>query len=266
MAGAQAQITTKKMKIKDFTDKVTKVVLTGNDFYDSMLKDEVRTHWRVSPYEFCTHEEFVADSNSSEYYFLVTTSGKFKKESEPGLDILTLLKGGSGANINSMLEVVYLPFASAEDPSGRESIFFPALLNIIQNHALKAIETDIAGYLGLSKGVSDLSELEDVQFVFSIDDLSTEITPELHELHFTSDMTVTDEDSTDDHMMNHTPNTLVSYVVAPSDLRNGAFCYKMLINSETHELYYFRRHRLSSSRKAGFLLSDIKRINNIRKR
>ena len=54
MAGAQAQINTKKVKISDFTEKITKVVLTGNDFYDSILKDEVKTHWRVSPYEFCT--------------------------------------------------------------------------------------------------------------------------------------------------------------------------------------------------------------------
>lgn len=266
MAGAQAQITTKKVKISDFADKVTKVVLTGNDFYDVMLKDEVRAHWRVSPYEFCTHEEFVEDCSNSDYYFLVTTSGKFKKESEPGLDILTLLKGGSGADINSMLEVVYLPFAAAEDPSGREAIFMPALLNIIQTHATKAMEKDIAGYLGLSKGVSDLSKAEDIQIVFSADDLSIEITPEYQDLSFAPDMTVTDEDSADDHILNQTPNTLVSYVVFPSDMSNGSFCYKMLIDSETHELYYFNRHRLSSSRGAGFLQSDIKRINNIRKR
>ena len=31
IAGAQAQINTKKVKISDFTEKVTKIVLTGND-------------------------------------------------------------------------------------------------------------------------------------------------------------------------------------------------------------------------------------------
>jgi len=34
-AGAQAQINTKKIKIGDFTQKITKVVLTGNMYYDS---------------------------------------------------------------------------------------------------------------------------------------------------------------------------------------------------------------------------------------
>ena len=79
IAGAQAQITTKKVKISDFTQKITKVVLTGNDFYDLALQDEVKARWRVSPYEFCTWEEFMNDRNSSDYYFLITTSSPFKK-------------------------------------------------------------------------------------------------------------------------------------------------------------------------------------------
>ena len=48
MAGAQAQINTKKVKISDFTQKITKVVHTGNDFYDLSLQDEVKARWRVS--------------------------------------------------------------------------------------------------------------------------------------------------------------------------------------------------------------------------
>ena len=50
IAGAQAQIHTKKVKISDFTEKITKVVLTGNDFYDLSLQEEVKARWRVSPY------------------------------------------------------------------------------------------------------------------------------------------------------------------------------------------------------------------------
>ena len=266
LADAQAQINTKKVKISDFTQKVTKVVLTGNGFYDSMLKDEVKTHWRVSPYEFCTYDEFMADRNSNEYYFLVTTTGMFRKEDEPGLEVLTLLKGGTGATINSMLEVVYIPFAASEDPSGRETIFMPAFLNIIQSHALKSMEKDIAGYLGLSNGVADLGKSANLQLVFAEDDLCDEITREYRDLNFDSDMTVTNEDDADDFMLENRPNTLVSYIVTPSDLKIGSYCYKMLINSETHELYYFRRHRLTKKSGPGFLIKDIKRINTLRRR
>lgn len=266
MADAQAQITTKKVKISDFTEKVTKVVLTGNSFYDSSLKDEIKTHWRVSPYEFCTYEEFMEDRNSDEFYFLITTTGMFKKEKEPGLDMLTLVKGGTGATINSMLEVVYMPFAASEDPSGRETIFMPAFLNIIQDYTLRSMEKDMIGYLGLSNSVSDLSKAADIQIVFAEEDLSSEITREYKDLNFDSDMIVTDEDSADDCMLDNTPNTLVSYVISTSDQQIGSYCYKMLINSETHELYYFRRHRLTKKLGPGFLAEDIKRINTLRRR
>ena len=266
MAGAQAQINTKKVKISDFTEKITKVVLTGNDFYDIVLQDEVKARWRVSPYEFCTWEEFQRDRNSSDFYFLLTTSSQFKKESEPGLDLLSLVKGGTGATINSMLEVVFIPFAPAEDPSGREMVFLPAFLDIIQKHALMSMEKDTDGYIGLSNNSMNIAKAKNMEFVFSEDDLSSEITREFRDLNFDSDMVITDEDSADDYMLENAPNTLVSYVVAPTDAQPGSFCYKMLINSETHELYYFRRHRITKKFGPGFLAEDIRRINSYRGR
>jgi hypothetical protein len=80
LAGAQAQINTKKIKIADFPQKITKVVLTGNDFYDLALRDEIASGWRLSAYEFCTLDEFEALKTSEDYYFLMTADGKFKKE------------------------------------------------------------------------------------------------------------------------------------------------------------------------------------------
>lgn len=266
MAGAQAQINTKKVKISDFTEKITKVVLTGNDFYDIALQDEVKARWRVSPYEFCTWEEFQRDRNSSDFYFLLTTSSQFKKESEPGLDLLSLVKGGTGATINSMLEVVFIPFAPAEDPSGREMVFLPAFLDIIQKHALMSMEKDTDGYIGLSNNSMNIAKAKNMEFVFSEDDLSSEITREFRDLNFDSDMVITDEDSADDYMLENKPNTLVSYVVTPADAQPGSFCYKMLISSETHELYYFRRHRITKKLGPGFLAEDIRRINSYRGR
>ena len=58
LAWGQAQINTKKVKIGDFTQKITKIVLSGNEFIDTVFKDEVTARWRISPYEFCTLEEF----------------------------------------------------------------------------------------------------------------------------------------------------------------------------------------------------------------
>ncbi len=264
MAGAQAQITTKKVKIEDFTQKVTKVVLNGNPFYDTSFKDEVAARWRISPYEFCTLEEFEGLKGNDSYYFLILTQGQFRKETAPGLQFISLVKGGQGADkgIGDMLEVVSLPFASAEYPSGRELIFLPAFLDIIQNHTLEAMENDFNAYGGLSNTAQKLGKAGNMDIVISEDDLNSLVSEEMTD---SEGMTITDEDDADSYMLDEVSGTLVSYVVAPSEPVKGSFCYKMLIDAQTHELYYYRKHKISPKAGVGFLPEDIERINKARK-
>lgn len=264
MAGAQAQITTKKVKIEDFTQKVTKVVLNGNPFYDTSFKDEVAARWRISPYEFCTLEEFEGLKGNDSYYFLILTQGQFRKETAPGLQFISLVKGGQGADkgIGDMLEVVSLPFASAEYPSGRELIFLPAFLDIIQNHTLEAMENDFNAYGGLSNTALKLGKAGNIDIVISEDDLNSLVSEGMTD---SEGMIITDEDDADSYMLDEVSGTLVSYVVAPSEPVKGSFCYKMLIDAQTHELYYYRKHKISPKAGVGFLPEDIERINKARK-
>lgn len=262
MTFAQAQINTKKVKIGDFTQKITKIVLTGNLFYDTTLEDEIVARWRISPYEFCTLEEFEQLKGNDEYYFLLTIKGQFKKESEPGLQFLTLVKGGEKAEkgISAMLEVVSLPFASAESPSGRETVFFPAFIDILQEYTLKSLDRDLHAYSGLSNYSLALSKTKDMTIVFSEDDLSTEITKDIIDNYFVEGMLITDEGDADKYMTDSESNTVVSYVVAPTTPKAGSYCYKMLFDNQSHTLYYFRKHRISTGVGVGFLAEDIKRI------
>lgn len=267
MAGAQAQITTKKVKLEDFTQKITKIVLNGNPFYDISLKEEVAARWRISPYEFCTLEEFNSLKGSDKYYFLMLAQGQFRKETAPGLQFLSLVKGGQGADkgIDEMLEVVSLPFASAEYPTGRELVFLPALLDIIQNYTLQAMENDFNAYGGVSNTVQKLSKSSGMTIVFSEDDLNSMVSKAVTDQLFDNTMILTDEDDADSYMLDNVSGTLVSYVVVPTEPMKGSYCYKMLIDSQTHELYYYRRHKISAKAGAGFLPEDIEKITKARK-
>jgi hypothetical protein len=257
-AFAQAQIDTKKVKISDFTQKVTKVVVTGNALYDGVLQDEVAARWRISPYEFCTLDEFNSLKGSDKYYFLITTKGQFKKEAEPSLQFLTLVKGGSNASkgIDEMLEIVSMPISSADNPSGRELVFLPVFLTIIQEYTLDSMDRDYNAYLGLGNYTSNISKASEKNIVFSENDIAPNV-----EMGDCASFNVTDEDSADEMIMNNAQNTLVSYVVAPAEPVNGSFCYKMLIDAQTYELYYYRKHRISAKSGAGFLPYDIRSIN-----
>lgn len=261
-ASAQAQINTKKMKIADFPQKITKIVLPGSTFYDSSFQEDVTSRWRVSPYEFCTLEEFESLKTNDQYYFLLLTQGQFRKEKEPGLQFLTLVKGGADAaeGIDEMLEIATVPFAATDDPSGREITFFPALLSIIQNYAIGSIEKDFSNLGGLSSFATSISKSSDMDIVFAEEDLSSEITEEVRTDMFGEGIEVLEADEVDEVAEAGTPNTLVSYVITPSDPVPGSFCYKILIDANNHELYYFRKHKIGKKVGPGFLEEDIKRI------
>ena len=266
LGSAQAQINTKKVKIGDFTQKITKVVLTDNMFYDSILQDEIALRWRISPYEFCTLSEFEELKGNDEYYFLLTVNRKFKKETVPGLKYLTLVKGGPKAEkgIGAMLEIVSLPIGSAENPSGREADFFPAFLDIIQNFTLEAMEKDVKGYAGLSNYTLNLPDSKDMLIAFSEDDLSDEITETFVRETFDQRMTIVTEDVIDKFIADPDVNVIVSYIAVPTDAQNGSYCYKMLIHNQSHKVYYFRKHKIGKKLGVGFLAEDMIRITSYR--
>lgn len=262
LAWGQAQINTKKMKIADFTQKITKVVLTGNEFFDMALQNEITMGWRISPYEFCTMEEFEEYRTSDDFYFLVSVDGKFRKDNIPTISYLTLVKGGQGAEggIDKMLEVVSMPVASAQSPSGREFVFLPALLEIIQNYTLASMENDVNAYGGLGTITQKIEKGSGFMAVFTEEDICPSVY-DMEKVEFSEDeLFITDENKADSYMLDRADNTLVGYVVAPSEPMPGATYYKMLINARTYQLYYFAQDKVSRKEGAGFMPADIKKI------
>lgn len=261
----QAQITTRKEKLKDFTSKTTKVVLTGDEFLDEAVKESVAATWTVSPYEFCSNEEFQNLKGNADFYFLMVVKGQFRRESEPGIDMLTLVKGGEGADksINDMFEVVSFPLRSTEDPSGREFVLLPAFLKIIQEHTTSLTDTEMKAYSNI--GAKDSKRLRIKRIFFWAEDFAPQVDEQTKRSLDEDILIKEDEDEVDEIFSEGTFNTVVSYVVAPSEPVNGSICYKMLIGSDNHELYYFKKHKITAKSGKGFLSSDIKSIKLLRK-
>ncbi len=259
----QVQITTRREKLKDFTSKTTKVVLTGDEFLDEALKESVAATWTVSPYEFCTNDEFQKLKGNADFYFLMVVKGQFRRESEPGIDMLTLVKGGEGESVNDMYEVVNFPLRSSEDPSGREFVMLPAFLKIIQEHTVSLTDTEMKAYSNL--GAKDTKKLKIKRIFFWSEDFAPQVDEQTKRSLDEDFLIKEDEDEVDEIFSEGTFNTVVSYVVAPSEPVNGSICYKMLIGSDNHELYYFKKHKITAKSGKGFLTSDIKSIKLLRK-
>lgn len=264
---AQVKITTKKMRMSDFTSKTIKVVLTGSELYDEALKNEVSRIWRISPYEFCTFDEFQKLKTSQDYYFLAIMDSKMKKESEAGVTVMTVFRGGvdDAENVEKRpLEVVALPFSSAENPSGREFLFMPVMLDIIQIYIDESMTSDRVSYAGINYYSKNYLKAGKKTIYVASEDLNPDlaIDPEWEEKR----MIVKDTDDVDQMLSEGTKDVLVSYTVAPSDPQKGSFCYKYLISPDTHELYYFSKHQISGLNAPGFLDRDMKLIAISRKK
>lgn len=263
---AQAQITTKKLKIADFTDKTTKIVLTGNMMFDGVFQKVARETWTASPYEFCTATEFETLKSNPDYYFLMIVTGQFKKEAEPGIEMLGIFKGGMGSaeGVNEMLEVATIPFRPSDDSEGREYVMLPALLNIIQQLTLDCMEKDINSFVGLSNSTNKLSNSKQMRVAIANEDCSEEINKNYKLIYGRNGIEFMDIDDVDDLMDEGAENTLVSYTVAPKDPVTGSYCYKMLIRCDDNSLYMYRRHRIGKKSPKGFLVEDFKKIESAR--
>ena len=262
---AQGRVSTRKYILNDFTDKVTQVVLTGNEVLDSELRQSVVDAWTSSPFEFCTPERFESLKTQDRYYFLLTAESRFKGEENPGITFLTLVKGGAEAmeGVGAMTEVISLPFTSAHGGSGRELVYLSTLVQTVQSFTLAAMESEKVAY-GMEAWVNKNFEKNGKmkQIFLAREDLSASVQEKDLERYLDQDFHITDtSEEADQAYLDGTYNTLVGYVVAPLIPENGAsYCYKLLFEAHTRELYYIQKHKITQKSGIGFTADDLKRL------
>lgn len=141
----QKRIYTKGYKIQDFKSKTTKVVLGGRPSMDAAIRQEVTSLWTISPYEFCTQAQYEKQKTSPDNYFLHVEAVK-------GFIYLTLSKGGKNEDkdaLNKPFTIVSVPIAGDRDKSGRECIFMPAYISMIQDYTEAAMDSESVAYSGI---------------------------------------------------------------------------------------------------------------------
>ena len=218
-AFGQAQITTRKEKLSDFTSRTMKVVLSGNHFIDPVLRDALNNTWSISPFEFCTMEEFNSLKNNEEYYFMLPVKVKYKKEETPGITMMTLVKGKANAKtVNDLTEVVSMPVCAADLPSGREAAMLPGLIDVIQGYVSQSLGTN---FPGLKTYVRPLGKADCDRTVVSEDDIAGCVSQDFRERMKKKGIDIT-SDAEADSLFLDGGKTLVSYVVTPGEFHPGA--------------------------------------------
>lgn len=261
--GAQAKIYTKKMKVADFTEKTLKVVLSGSEMTDVPFKAEVIKRWKLSPYEFCTQEEFHTLKTDPNYYFMFIVGKKDE------LDHLEVVKGNPnpGENLEKMLSVVSLPIRATGNKSIRYLVYLGAYLDFFQTFISEAMVNDIIGYSGLSRKALNARATEGSTFLLADCDLARQsIDGETQVKMEQTRMRVVSEEDATEALLNASPSTLVSYCIRPVNIPKYKYYYTFLIGADDHKLYYCRKRYYVKDEEAGFTVSAIKnllwKINN----
>lgn len=257
-AFAQAQITTKKEKLKDFEVKTMKVVLTGNDFIDPALKEAVKNIWTLSPFEFSSMDEFNAMKGNGDYYFLVPVKAQYKKEVFPGVVTLTLVKGTAGAkDINDLLEVISIPMCSADVPSGREMAMLPGLVDVVQGYVRKSL---LSSFLGLKSCIR--KKPGSCKVYIAENEISECVSEALVKELKEKTGRIVEDAVADSIFIEGESETAVSYLIAPAYPEKGSVCWKMVIDARTHELYYFKKQTVAKPSEKGFSKSELVNLSS----
>ena len=259
---AQGKVTTRKHLFSDFQDKITKVVMSGNDVLDGALRQAVVDLWTASPFEFCPMTEYETLKKSDKYYFLLVTAGQAKGEDAPAVRFLTLEKGGadSGDNVALRKEVISLPLAPAEGGSGREITFLPALVKGVQDFAVHATASEKVAYSGMTWFNGNFDRKVGTKRIYiAREDISASVTDKDRAKYLDEDIILCDEDEADKVYTDRTYNTLVSFTVSA-----GSWSYKMLLDADTDTIFYIHRHKVNAKNAPGFTAEDLRRISKKR--
>ena len=250
----------------DLPARMTKVVIAGdNSMTDLIFKNAVEESWNISPFEFCDYEEFDRIKTDTNYYFLMRLDKMHRSENDPVMEFVCYLKGNEKAadNISAMPELISLPLFPENDNSDRIYSYLPAYMNIIQNYLQKIVDGRIYPSRNGTVQTGVFEKSRDTKVLFRKGDLVYIPAMQEFERMFRGRAEEVEQDVIDQALKDGTPRTMVSLVVAPSEIYGKAYCYKMIISADTYELLYWKRHRISEKKGPGFLKSDLKRISKL---
>lgn len=256
-ASAQAQLKTKKFVVSDFREKPMKVVLTGNEITDAALRESLQTIWHISPYEFCSQDQFTSSLGSEDYYYMTIADARMRKEAEAGIKIIGIYKGTSGAkDLSSLYKVLTIPFCSAENPDGRETVFLPAMVSVLQDQMQAVMDRTFNFSDGVYTGLKTMTKKWSKSCAIATEDFARAPGESMVAIYAQGNLDVVDHDTIEQYLSERDDNYMVGYVVAPTEPAKGSVCYVMVFDASTLELAFMRKHKISEEEPAGFTDKD----------
>ncbi len=260
LACAQAKIQTKQYVLNDFPEKTLKVLLTGNEIFDSALRANIQEIWHISPFEFCEREEFASLKRNDEYYFLVLTDTKSNADRKQGIRYLSVLKGKDTATdgVNGMYRVINIPFCAAGSKSGREAIVMGPMIAALQTGIEKMMKRPINLVDGVMAEPFVGKGKWNRKILVEKSDLSYNVGGSLEAIYKVENIYLVDDIAMAEAVDERSGDKIICYAIIPAHITKGSVSYTMLFKADTYELIYMKSHTISSKTPAGILQDEMR--------
>lgn len=255
---AQFKVYTRKTRFADFPAKTTMVVLTGDDLLDLSLRNEIKSRWRVSPFDFCYEEDLEQIRKDPNVYLLCL------EEDNSGIIFLNLEKCGNDKGVSSLdshMDVVRIPFCPKELSSGREVVYVSAMIDVLQHYIEKSLLLDHFSYQNLAQSSKSLTKGRRKEIYIDRDDLSEAISGRDSIQSPAEGIVFTDSFTTDSLFTVSSPNALIGFCISSSTPGPSSLSYQVIVSADRHELLYFRKNKYKKAGEKGFTLKSISDIH-----
>lgn len=253
-----------------FYNTTTCVVLDGDMFqnYDSKIKEAVEKHWKSTPFEFISMEEFKKRMDNPKYSFLIRTKAVFEKDkSSTSYSFLSLLIGKKNSkNLNRLPDLGSFPLSYYNVDYDKYTYKLGAIVQFLQNHvALVKDNPDITGDNVLKYYSKNLQGIDKQELYFIKGELADNVNEkDKIQKYYSGKVKCVDGDRIKE-AINNEESVIFLHKVGPPKGKSGTRCYKILLGANDGKLYYWEHHKIKAPKKPdGFLESDFKQLEKMK--
>lgn len=103
--------------------------------YNAFMKKAFEENWKLTSFEFITHEQFQEKRKDPKASFVLLTETSFSNDPTPArYSFVSVVLGGDYPSINDMPEICAFPLLYTESDDIEVMTFLPAIMNFITNH------------------------------------------------------------------------------------------------------------------------------------
>jgi len=251
-----------KQQVGMFKNSKTCVVVDGGmSFFNTPIRNAVKSFWQSTDYEFIDQAEFEKRKTDSKYSFIVVLDGAYDKD--PGgvsYKFLSLVLGDPSGNLTKMPEFCSIPLSYSDDNDADFEYIIPIVIKFMQIH-VKNLEKDRLPISINGLRYYNKTGFKDKILVLNKDKMALNAdSPEKIKAVSQYKVKLLSVEEIQKEMEAATTNTLFHFHVGPAHDAGAGKSFDMLFDINGN-LFYYNFRKITNDNPDGFNLND---FNNIK--